>query len=130
MSLLFAVLFSLSASAHHFTNTTTGVVAEHFPSAKVLGNKSIRAYVTLQTPLIQGERLVARWTPPTVSGPCKVYEYTVAAGPTTDYVTRQRWNSAALSMFCPGVWTCEIIVRKAGQPDRKLHELTLLARRR
>lgn len=128
--MLLALFLSLPAAAHHFTNTTTGVVESHFPSAKVIGNKSIQVYFKLQTTLVAGERLVARWTPPAISGPCRVFEYTVTAGSAMSYVTRQRWNSAALAMFCPGAWTCEIIVRKAGQPDRKLHETQLLARRR
>jgi len=119
------------ASAHHFTNTTTGQVIRHFPSTKVVRNTTMYVYFRPHDLLQAGETLVARWTPPVIDGPCRVYEYTLPAMGKIEFVTTQLWNKAALDMFCPGEWTCEIIVRTLGPPDTDeiLHETAVHARR-
>lgn len=129
---LMASLICTVAAAHHFTNTTTGVVLHHFPSAKVIRNTSMHMYFRPHVLVPIGSLLVARWTPPVIDGPCRVYEYVLPVMGETEFVTTQRWNSAALQMFCPGTWTCEIIVRNPAPPgsDEKIYQATVLAARR
>lgn len=128
-TVIFALFIVGSAHAHHFTSTVTGTLVRHFPSSKVIGNTRVIVYFRLEQPLQAGETLVARWTPPVIDGPCRVYEYTLPPKAKTEYVTTQVWNKAALNMFCLGVWICEILIRKPAQPDTILHETSILATR-
>jgi len=140
--LVVSLVYTVLAQAHHivmpeFTHTITGQVTpahlvRHFPSAKVIRNTSMHIYFRPHGSLAPTTLLVARWTPPVIDGPCRVYEYTLPATGKTEFVTTQRWNSAALQMFCPGTWTCEIIVRNPAPPgsDEKIYQATVLAARR
>lgn len=119
----------MTETGTRYANSRT-ISVDHFHSTVKIGRTSMTMYFHLHENIEFGSILIARWTPPIIDGPCRIYEDTLPSMNKTEFMISQLWNKAALDMFCPGEWTCEILVRQPGQEDRKLHETRIVARRR